>query len=192
MKSQWWTQVSRSYYSWCQLGENAKYEGCSYPDPSNSCLFQIPPLLWGRGHAGKPHRAVKFISRTKADATLAALCPRSAFAIALGHPAFNSKYVTSAHDLPVEGSSVILGNTCKRLQVTAISISNKPVELFSCKDTQSLRLKSQANLKRKKKRIPKVIPMTETSSTTDRVEVTLGLDVVHAHCTHTVLVTDQV
>lgn len=33
--------------------------------------------------------------------------------------------------------------------------------------------------------------MTESSSATDRVEVTLGL-VVRAHCTHTVLVTGQV
>lgn len=84
------------------VGRKWKIWGVLLPCPKSH------PFSWDRGHAGKPHRAAKFTARTKAGATLAVLYLRSVFAIALGHPAFNSRHVPGVQDLPLEGASAVL------------------------------------------------------------------------------------
>lgn len=152
--------------------------------PATAAFPKSHPFSWGSGHAGKPHKAAIFIVRTKAVATLAVLCPRSAFAIALGHSAFNSKHVTRVQDLLVEGASAVIQ---KYLQKTSSDCNKHKQQtrwaVLLYKTHTWRELKSQANLERKKKCLPKEIPMTESSCATGRVEVTPGLDVVHAHCT---------
>lgn len=161
--------------------------------PTTAAFPKSQPLPWGSGNAGKPHRAAKFIARTKADATLAILCPRAAFVVALGHPAFNSMHVRSVQDLPAEGSSVDLQ---KYLQKTS-SDCNKHKQQISWvvllyKTPTHWGWRAKLTWEERRNASQRRFPWECQALLCDRVEVTLGLDVVHAHCTYTVLVTDQV
>lgn len=61
--------------SWEKM-ENMR--GAPILPPATAAYPKSHPLPWGSGNTGKPHRAAKFIARTKADATFAILCPRAA------------------------------------------------------------------------------------------------------------------
>lgn len=139
--------------------------------PATATYPKSHPLPWGSGNTGKPHRAAKFIARTKADATFAILCPRAA----------------------VEGSSVDLQ---KYLRKTS-SDCNKHKQQTSWvvllyKTPTHWGWRAKLTWEERRNASQRRLPWVCQALLHDRVEVTLGLGVVHAHCTYTVWVTDQV
>lgn len=172
------------------------WEGVLFPHPQQQLPFPQPSTSHGAAAmVGKPHRAAKFFTRTKADAMFAVTCPWAiGFASALSHPAFKLMYARhSSHvqDLSVEGLCIMFQKYLRKIS-SSCNKHKQYTKLIAFCIRRPLTEAEEPSWLGKKCTPKQILVYMPSSATYSRVQAKrlypvpigiLGLDVIHFHST---------